>query len=73
MSFYSNSSKTLKFECRTEPYSNRVWFDKIELKILRKYGFRELMFNSVRFDSAKEARKVLEFHCITNKTLEMPD
>ena len=26
-------------------------------------GFRELIFNSVRFDSAKEARKVLEFHC----------
>ena len=29
----------------------------------KRIGSRELMFNSIRFGSAKEARKILEFHC----------
>ncbi len=45
----------------------QVRFDRTELikniEILKKFGFRELMFNSIRSGSAKEARKVLEIHC----------
>ncbi len=48
---------------------NKTEFRSIEpnsknIEILKKFGSREAMFNSVRFGSVLQARKVLEFHCI---------
>ena len=44
---------------------NRVQFDRTEpekkSKKLKKFGFRGLMLNSVRFSSAKETKKILCF------------
>ena len=48
-------------------HSNAIKQSSKKHRNIEKFGFRELMFNSVHFDSirlssAKEARKFLEFH-----------